>query len=151
MNDIELVREYSQRGSETAFRELVHRHLNLVHSVALRQVRDPQLAEEVSQAVFILLARKAASLNENVILTGWLFRTTRFVASRVLRAERRRLQREQEAFQMQQLSHPDQTWNHIAPTLDSALEQLNETDRNAILLRFFEEQNHKQVGTALGL
>src|SRR2546429_7102902 len=151
MNDWELLQSYARRGSETAFRTLVERYLNLVHSVAARQVQDAQLVEEVSQAVFILLARKAGSMKEGTLLGGWLFRTTRFVAARARRAEQRRQRREREAYEMQTLTAPDQTWRRIAPVLDEALEQLGRTDRHLLLLRFYEEKNHKEAGAAVGL
>jgi RNA polymerase sigma factor (sigma-70 family) len=151
MNDWELLQDYAVRGSETAFRALVSKHLPLVYSAALRQVNDPHRAEEVSQAVFILLARKASTFGRGVILAGWLFRTTRFVAARAQRSERRRQRREQEAFAMQQHTTPDQTWTRLRPILDEALAQLGEADRNAVLLRFFEDLNHRQVGAALGV
>src|SRR5439155_7070242 len=140
-----------ERESETAFRTLVNRYANLVFSVALRQVRDAQLAEDVAQAVFILLARKAGGFRQNVVLSGWLFRTTRFVASRAVRAEQRRQRREQEAFAMQQLTTTDETWKRIAPAIDEAVESLGETDRNAVLLRFFNEKSHRETALALGV
>src|SRR5436190_890789 len=90
MDDWQLLQNYVERDSETAFRTLVNRYVNLVYSVAVRYVRDAQLAEEVAQAVFILLARKARGFRPGVMLSGWLFRTTRFVASRAVRAEQRR-------------------------------------------------------------
>src|ERR1019366_7888370 len=104
MHDSQLLEEYVTRNSETAFQSLVTRYLNLVRSTALRQVRDTALAEDVAQAVFILLAVKAARLRKtkNLVLSGWLYRTTRFVAARALRGELRRQRREQEAFAMQQ-------------------------------------------------
>ena len=151
MNDWQLLQDYVTRGSEAAFRGLTDRHLNLVYSAALRQVNDPQLAQEICQAVFILLARKAGSLKPGIVLAGWLFRTTRFVAARVRRGEQRRQRREQEALEMQQLTTPDQAWSRLAPALDEALAQLGETDRHALLLRFFEDKNHKEVGAALGV
>ena len=76
LNDMELLREYAAEGLETSFRTVLDRHVALVYSAALRQVRDPHLAEEVTQAVFVVLARKAGSLHKNTILAGWLFRTT---------------------------------------------------------------------------
>lgn len=100
MGDWELLQEYANHRSESASAELVQRHLNWVYSSALRQVCDPQLAKDVTQSVFILLARKASQLRSDTILSGWLFRTTRFVASRALRGEYRRKAREQTASAM---------------------------------------------------
>jgi RNA polymerase sigma factor (sigma-70 family) len=151
MDDSQLLQEFVKNGSETAFRELVTRHLNLVYSSALRQLNDNQLAEEVVQTVFILLARKAARLRRGIVLSGWLFRTTRFVATRAWRGESRRRLREQKAFDMQSTLTSDETWKRIAPTLDEALAKLGETDRNVVLLHFMEERTHAQVGSALGL
>jgi RNA polymerase sigma factor (sigma-70 family) len=153
MHDSQLLEEYVSRNSETAFQSLVNRYLNLVRSTALRQVRNAPLAEEVAQAVFILLARKAALLRQskNLVLGGWLYRTTCFVAARAARGEMRRQRREQEAFQMQQLSSADETWRRIAPLLDEGIEQLNPSDRDAIILRFFQGEPLRSVGGALGI
>ncbi len=151
MDDWQLLQDYVARESDAAFRTLVNRYVNLVYSVALRQVRDAHLAEEVAQAVFILLARKARGFRPSVVLSGWLFRTTRFVASRAVRAEQRRQRREQEAFAMQQLTTPDDTWKRIAPALDEGLEHLGETDRNALLLRFVNDKSHRETAAALGV
>src|SRR5437764_1288035 len=94
MDDWELLQTYAKNRSETAFAELVQRHLNWVYSAARRQVGDPHLAKDVTQAVFILLARKGDSIPSSTILAGWLFRTTRFVAARAIRTEERRKVRE---------------------------------------------------------
>ncbi|HKQ39323.1 MAG TPA: sigma-70 family RNA polymerase sigma factor, partial [Verrucomicrobiae bacterium] len=151
MDDWELIQQF-RKGSDGAFGELVKRYVNMVYSSALRQVGQPQLAEEVSQAVFLLLARKATSFRSSVILAGWLFRTTRFIASRTLRSETRRKTREQEAFQMQQdLSSPDNSWRTLAPVIDEALDDLNEADRNAVLLRFMDDKTFRDTGAALGV
>ena len=124
-DDMALVRAYARRDSEAAFTELVARHVNLVYSVALRQVREPALAEEVTQAVFIILARKADSLGDRTVVPGWLCRTARYASADALKQQRRRQRREQAAY-MQSVSPeaaPD-LWPHIAPLLDDALEKL---------------------------
>src|SRR3954452_18904967 len=146
MDDRELLQQY-EGGSESAFAELVRRHLNWVYSAAWRQVGDAHLAEEVAQSVFVLLARKAGSLRSSVVLSGWLFRTTRFVASRALRAELRRKRREQEASAMNPSTtdETDAVWQRLAPHLDQAVASLSEPDRSAVLLRFYEKKTLEDV------
>ena len=147
---MELLREFARNNSEQAFRVLVERHVNMVHAVALRQTHHTQLAEDVTQAVFIVLAEKAASISANTILTGWLFRATRFAAANVKRAEARREHWEQKAAQMEPATSPDPAEEQITPLLNEALEELPETDRVAILLRFFESKSMEEVGRTLG-
>src|ERR1022692_4137593 len=119
-DDRTLLREYARNDSEEAFAALVSRHVNLVYSVALRSVRDPQLAEEITQAVFIILARKAGSLGDKTILPGWLCRTARYASANALTIQRRRQHREQEAHMQTMLNEPTtgDTWTQIAPLLD---------------------------------
>jgi RNA polymerase sigma factor (sigma-70 family) len=153
MDDVQLLREYAIRNSEAAFEHLVVRHINLVYSTALRQVRDPQLAQEATQVAFILLARKARSIREGTVLSGWLFKTARFAARRALRSELRRQHYEHAG--AQQASTNDEaenesTWAQMAPLLDEAISSLREQDRQAVLLRFFENKSLKEVGEALG-
>ncbi len=152
-DDMALLQDYARRNSEEAFATLVSRHINLVYSVALRQVRDAHLAEEITQAVFIILARKAGSLNSKTILSGWLCRTARYASANALTIQRRRQRREQEAYMQSALNEPESesdAWKHIAPLLDTALAQLNEKDQDAVVLRFFEGRNLSEVGVALG-
>jgi RNA polymerase sigma factor (sigma-70 family) len=150
-DDLTLLREYAVRQSEAAFATLVSRHVNLVYSVALRQVGDAHLAEEITQAVFIILARKAGSLGDKTILSGWLCRTARYAAANALTMQRRRQWREQEAHMQNLLNEPDtaETWTHIAPLLDDALAKLGQKDHDALVLRFFEGKNFAEVGAAL--
>jgi uncharacterized protein (TIGR03435 family) len=152
MDDLTLLREYATRNSEAAFETLVSRRVGFVYAAALRQVRDPHLAEEITQAVFIILAQKAGRISDNTILAGWLFKTTRFAAIAQTRADAKRQQRELEV-QMQtelQSAAPDPLWEKMSPLLDEALASLGETDRQAVLLRFFENKSLAEVGSHLG-
>lgn len=152
-DDLELVREYAIHQSEPAFEKLVLRHVGLVHSAALRQVRDSSLAEEITQTVFIILARKAGSLGPKTVLAGWLYRTTRYVSAAALKMQYRRERREQVA-QMQtmtQETQADPIWEEVAPLLDEAMAQMRGHDRDAIVLRYFQNKSLQEVGAALGV
>ena len=150
-DDMELVRQYAAHRSEAAFETLVSRHLNLVYSAAVRRVGDAHLAGEITQAVFIILARKAAALGPDTILPSWLHRTAGYVAADALKARRRRARREQEAFMQSALNEPEtETWPQIAPLLDAAMDGLNEKDRRALVLRFFQNQSLHEIGAATG-
>jgi len=150
-DDMMLVREYALNRSERAFETLISRHINLVYSVAFRQVRDTHLAEEITQAVFIILERKAKALGPKTILSGWLCRTARYVAANRLTIERRRQHREQEAYMRAQLNEPElKAWMQIEPVLETAIAQLGEADHNAVVLRFFEGKSFSDVSMSLG-
>jgi RNA polymerase sigma factor (sigma-70 family) len=153
-DDLNLLREYARNHSEEAFAALASRHVNLVYSVALRQVGNAHLAEEITQAVFIILARKAESLGDKTILPGWLCRTARYISNNALTIQRRRQHREQEAHMQSILNEagpmPEASWNQIAPLLDGAMEQLGQKDHDALVLRFFENKTFAEVGASLG-
>jgi RNA polymerase sigma factor (sigma-70 family) len=152
LDDMSLLREYAANNSEAAFAELVSRRVGFVYAAALRQVRDPHLAEEITQAVFIILAQKAGKISGQTILAGWLFKTTRYAAIAQTREIIKRRQRELEV-QMQsviQQTALDETWEQMSPLLDEALASLGETDRQAVLLRFFENKSLAEVGSRLG-
>ena len=152
-DDMELVRQYADHRAENAFAILVSRHINMVYSAAWRQVRDPHLAEEVAQTVFIILARKVGSLSPRTILPGWLFRSVRYVAGAALKQEARRQHREQEALMESATlgNEQDPLWEQLSPLLDEAMSDLRERDRDAIVLRYFENKSLREVGEALGI
>jgi uncharacterized protein (TIGR03435 family) len=151
LDDIGLLREYVERDSEEAFATLIERHINKVHSVALRHTGNPHQAEEITQAVFVILARKARQLSRGVILYSWLYKTARLTSAAFIRGEIRRTRREQEACMqnVNETSEPE-VWPQIAPLLDSALAALNETDRRALILRFFYDKSMREIGADLG-
>src|SRR5262245_62151621 len=149
-DDAQLLRRYAEAGSESAFSELVSRHIDLVYSAALRQVGgDSHLAQDVAQTVFADLARKARTVSGQRVLTGWLYQATRFASSKVIRTERRRANREKEAAAMQELAS-DANWEQLRPVLDEAMGRLSSKDRDAVLLRYFERKELSAVGDALG-
>jgi RNA polymerase sigma factor (sigma-70 family) len=152
MEDRQLLSRYVEDASEAAFRELVARHVDLVYSVALREVRgDEHLAHDVAQVVFIDLARKARSLRHDVVLAGWLHRATCYAARQTLRAQRRRQAREEQAIAMNTTHSDSQAdWEQVAPEIDRALDRLNRTDRDALVLRYFSQSSFAAIGAALG-
>jgi RNA polymerase sigma factor (sigma-70 family) len=148
--DLELLARYTRHHAEDAFAEIVRRHLNLVHSAALRQVRSPQLAEEVAQSAFVTLARQAHRLAPDTILSAWLYQVTRCEAIDVVRREARRQLREQIATEMNAINATTADWSQIEPLLDEAMHALDDTDRTAVLLRYFENKSLREVGATLG-
>jgi RNA polymerase sigma factor (sigma-70 family) len=160
-DDLSLLHEFVAQRSEPAFAELVRRHIGLVHSAALRQAGgDAHLAEEITQATFIILARKAGSLGRRTILSAWLYRTARYVAADALKTALRRRWREHEAYMQATLNQPDPSnpgetegaaWLQLAPVLDEAMAQLDESDRTALVLRYFENKSARDIAAALQL
>jgi RNA polymerase sigma factor (sigma-70 family) len=151
--DMELVRQFARDNSETAFTELVRRHIHLVYSVARRCTGNDSDAHDVTQAVFITLARKAATLRERTLLAGWLYETTRFTTTRLLRTNARRHAREQEAFMQSTLNEGDtaEIWTQLAPHLEAAMAKLNGADRALLVLRFYENRTGAEAAALLGI
>jgi RNA polymerase sigma factor (sigma-70 family) len=149
-SDLELLARYTRQQAEDAFAEIVRRHLDLVFSAALRQVRSPQLAEEVAQSAFTDLARQAHRLAPDTVLTAWLYQVTRRTAIDVVRREARRQVREQVACELNAMNATASDWTHIEPLLDDAMQTLEDTDRTAVLLRYFENKSLREVGQTLG-
>jgi len=151
-DDAELLRRYVDAGSEDAFCQLVSRHVNLVYSAALRRVGgDAHLAKDVVQHVFIALARRAPALLDRPLLAGWLYTTSRFVSSRLVRDERRRRERETAAHIMNEEPDPNPNWDLLRPVLDDAMDHLGTGDREALLMRYFEGRPYSDVSARLGL
>jgi len=153
--DAELLLRYARDRSEPAFVEIVHRHLDGIYSAVLRRVgNDSHLAEDVTQKVFAALARKAPSLTGHPFLTGWLYTAAKAEAANAVRGEQRRKHREQEA---QAMSEPDRSsaagadWGRLAPALDAAIDELPESDRQVVLLRFVNRRRYADIGAALQL
>lgn len=153
MQDMELVREFTRDHSEAAFAELVRRHIPLVHSVARRCTGNDGDAQDVTQAVFIILARKTATLREKTLLAGWLYETTRFTAAKWLRTGARRRAREQEAYMQSTLdeSGTSAAWPELAPHLETAMGKLKQRDRALLVLRFYENKSGAEAATLLGI
>lgn len=153
ISDHDLLARFAETGCEESFAALVARHVHLVYSVALRNSRNACEAQEVTQAVFILLARKASSLRSTVV-SGWLYHTARLTAANHRRNETRRFNREQEAYMRQnveQSPEPQPSWEELCPHLDTAMKSLRAADRDAIVLRYFENRSLADTSRQLGV
>src|SRR4051812_5775702 len=157
MTDLELLQRYAETRDERAFAQLVARHAGWMSAAARRRVHDPQAADDVVQAAFVLLARKASSLRGETVLSAWLFRALHYACLATLRTERLRKHHEQQAAAMvahtraaadPSNSDDAQTWAQLAPQLDGVVNKLGGDDRRALLLRFYERKTFPEVGTA---
>jgi RNA polymerase sigma factor (sigma-70 family) len=150
INDRDLLEQYARQGADEPFAALVHRHVDLVYTTALRQVRSPQLAEEIAQSVFTDLSRNARRLRPDTVLTAWLYQVTRRTAVDVVRRESRRQSREQLALELTEMNAQSSVWSQIEPLLDEAMDSLEAGDRAALLLRYFDNKSLRDVGQSLG-
>jgi len=155
-SDAQLLQEYAEHGTEAAFTEIVTRHTNLVYSAALRQADSPDTAVEVAQCVFIGLAQAARPLArrlaEDASLAGWLCRSARNVSLNLRRDEFRRHSRERLAMEdLAPISESAPDWERLRPVLDAAMSDLDESDYDALVMRFFRNQDLRSVGRALGV
>lgn len=154
-DDSQLLRSFVKSDAQDAFTELVKRHVNLVYSAALRQVGgDTHLASDITQGVFVALANNASQLSNHNKLNAWLYTTTRFVAAKAVRTRKRSEAREREDTAMREISNnaaPDPNWNEIRPVIDLAMHELNEGDRFALLLRYFEGRDYPEIASRSGL
>ena len=154
-DDAELLSRYAADQSEDAFAELTRRHVDLVHSAALRLMNgDLHAAQDVTQQVFTEVARQAKRLARHPALVGWLYTTTRLMALRMNRTEQRRQAREQEANMMNELLHDDTPpvdWNRLRTVIEDAMHELDDQDRHAVLLRYFQNKTLNEVGAELNL
>lgn len=153
MDDSALLANYVRTGSQADFAILVKRHANWVHTVCRRHAGD-NLADDVAQAVFATLARKAARLRPGTSIPGWLFKTARYASATAVKIERRRCVHERKAAAMNPTQTPppvSQDWEQILPHLDDAVAHLRERDRRAVLLRFYQGLSHKDAAAVLGI
>jgi RNA polymerase sigma factor (sigma-70 family) len=151
MDDNQLLRRYVDNKSEDAFAQIVSRYLKLVYHTSLREVGDADLAEDVSQAVFLVLAQKASALRRRPVLAGWLFQTSRLASLSALKQEKRRraaTERLAKETSMQPTSPRSEPYR---AEINDAIASLSPPDRDAILLRFYEERSFQEIGQALGL
>jgi RNA polymerase sigma factor (sigma-70 family) len=151
MNASDLWAEFRENRSEQAFGELVRRYTNLVYSVARRRLANGSLAEEITQTVFLRLAKAVPQFRGDAELVAWLHRTTTHASIDLWRVESRRQIREQQAAVMQLDADENVAWNELAPVLDQALNELTDADRQTILLRFFERKTMRDLGAVLGV
>src|SRR5688572_19123977 len=153
MDDATLLKDYVETGSQEAFGQLVSRHINFVYAAALRNVRDRHVAEEITQAVFIVLARKASTLRHEAVLSSWLLSTCRYASLGHMKMAARRKRHEKRAAEMVKTvweEDADAQWPQYEGDLDAALAQLRDGDRKAVMLRFYEHKSFDEIATILG-
>lgn len=148
--DQRLLHEYVALESREALEELIRKHLALVYSAALRQVRDSHLAEDVTQAVFLVLSQKAKSIRNGVAVGGWLLSVTRYVSVNAMKKQSIHRTHEELAARPE-IAQANESWDDVADQLDEELNSLASLDRDAIVLRFFQDRSFTQIGAELGM
>src|SRR5687768_4357724 len=155
MEELDWLKIYAQQRSQDAFSLIVQRYIDVVYAAARRQVRDEALAEDVTQAVFIVMAQKASSIPTDRPLSAWLLKTTTYCAANARRARDNREFHEHKAAEMARLnrhaSEDESAWEELSPLLDEGLNKLRAADRDALLLKFFEKKSLRQIGDAFGI
>jgi RNA polymerase sigma factor (sigma-70 family) len=150
MTDSDLLRKFVDDRDEDAFAQIVDRHIDMVYAAASRQLAGSSHADDVTQAVFIVLANKAAKVNGNT-LAGWLVNAARLLAKQSIREEWRRKQREQQAAIMKAESYGPEEWQRVGPIVDEALSRLGQKDRTAVTLRYLEGREIGEVAASMGV
>jgi RNA polymerase sigma factor (sigma-70 family) len=151
MTDRELLRQFRENRSEAAFAQIVERHMKIVYWTCRRELKNEQLAEDATQAVFILFARKVPTLKPGVSVSGWLFKAARLVSKDILKQEQRRRRREQEAaFMMECQSRDEEEWLRVEPLLNEALSALSASDRDVVLMRYLDGLSLREVAGEIG-
>jgi RNA polymerase sigma factor (sigma-70 family) len=151
LEDSKLLAECAKNGGAEGFPGLVERHIDFVYAAALRQTGDPHVAQDITQAVFLLFLQRAGRLKAGTLVKGWLFSATRYVVANARRAETRRKLHEREAAAMRSEAVCEDHWPGVAPILDDALAELSKKDRGILLLRFFEDLPLAALGKELGI
>lgn len=148
-SDERLLREFAKTRGEAPFRELVERHSPFVHSIAHRETGDADLSKDVTQQVFILLARNAERLATSRDLLPWLHRVTCNRARDSNRSELRRRKRETVAMELRSQEPDAGQWEKLAPEVDALVDRLPTADRHALLLRFYMGHSYEEVARNL--
>jgi RNA polymerase sigma factor (sigma-70 family) len=151
LDDSELLSSYAHDRNPAALRQIVERHINFVYSAALRQTGDPHVAQDITQAVFVLFAQRAWRLKPGIVIKGWLFNAARYVVANARRGEARRRKHEREAAVMRPEISAEAKVSDVSAHLDEALAGLPEKDRRVLFMRYFEDMPFASLGEVLGV
>src|SRR4051812_15709609 len=150
--DSDDLQQFSTRRDEAAFARLVRRHADFVYATCLRQTRDPSLADDAAQAVFILLARKAGSIRNAAALAAWLHNVSRYASANAMRSEKRRRRHEASVAILETTNSTpvsDAIEHEVTAKLDQAMARLSPRDREVIVMRYFQQKSHEEIADAI--